>query len=360
MWPYWLIFMVPALAAVLASAQPPTSREVRDPASATLGWVVVGVALTLVMGYRLEVGGDWFNYLDIFENVRGVPLVEILTGVEPGYYFLNWLSIELGWGVFGVNVVCGGLFSFGLLAFCRTLPRPWLGLAVAVPYVVIVVGMGYSRQAVALACGMLAIVALRERSIARFVVWAILGATFHRTAVLLLPIGALVNTHNRYWIVMWLAVITVAAYVLLLSESVENLYVNYVEAEYQSEGALIRLMMNAVPAFLLLWRWRRFRFRNEEASLWRWFAMISLALLVILFVSPSSTAVDRVGLYMLPLQLVVFSHLPNVLAPEGRQSQAWALAVVLYYALVLFVWLNFATHAEYWIPYQFYLLQGYS
>jgi hypothetical protein len=30
------------------------------------------------------------------------------------------------------------------------------------------------------------------------------------------------------------------------------------------------------------------------------------------------------------------------------------LGVIAYSALVLFVWLNFAKHADYWLPYQFY------
>jgi hypothetical protein len=30
-------------------------------------------------------------------------------------------------------------------------------------------------------------------------------------------------------------------------------------------------------------------------------------------------------------------------------------AVVIYYALVMFVWLNFATHALYWLPYKLYI-----
>lgn len=29
------------------------------------------------------------------------------------------------------------------------------------------------------------------------------------------------------------------------------------------------------------------------------------------------------------------------------------VAVVAYYALVQFVWLNYASHSKYWVPYQF-------
>ncbi len=38
----------------------------------------------------------------------------------------------------------------GLVQFCRKQPLPWLALAVAAPFIIIVVGMGYTRQSVAL------------------------------------------------------------------------------------------------------------------------------------------------------------------------------------------------------------------
>ena len=121
---------------------------------------------------------------------------------------------------------------------------------------------------------------------------------------------------------------------------------------------MIRLLMNAVPAaILLLWR-RRFEFTKAEAVLWRWFAIISLALLGLFLVSPSSTAVDRVALYMLPLQLVVFAHLPDVFGNRGRLNEVLVAAVLFYYAAVQFVWLNYASHAISWLPYRFYPLEA--
>ena len=45
-----------------------------------------------------------------------------------------------------------------------------------------------------------------------------------------------------------LGITAVVLYYVLLADSVDNLVTNYIEAEYQSEGAAIRLAMNAVPA----------------------------------------------------------------------------------------------------------------
>jgi hypothetical protein len=71
-------------------------------------------------------------------------------------------------------------------------------------------------------------------------------------------------------------------------------------------------------------------------------------------VSPSSTAVDRVALYWIPLQLFVLSRLPDAMSQRPGLNSIWVQLVVAYSAAVLFVWLFFASHAFAWLPYQFY------
>jgi hypothetical protein len=158
----------------------------------------------------------------------------------------------------------------------------------------------------------------------------------------------------------------------MLENDVEILYANYVQAEYPSSGALLRLLMNGLPAAaFFVWR-SRFQFSEAEARLWMWFAILSFVLLGPFVVSPSSSAVDRVALYFLPLQLVMFSHLPFVIrrletsieSPAlagaassskqalSRDNVAIVSAAVLVYNAVLFVWLNLGANSFGWIPYR--------
>lgn len=351
------MFLLPALFALVTRSH--RANRVTGLRSVKLdsAWLATALVMSVVIGFRLQVGGDWFHYFNYLSAVQNMELVEVLKKSDPGYQLLNWASVQMDWGIFGVNLIGGTIFSTGLAVFCRSLPRPWLALAVAIPYMVIVVSMGYTRQSMALGLSMLGLVALERKSTLWFVIWVVLGATFHKTAVLLLPIAALATTKSRYWTVVWVGVVTLGAFALLLQESVDTLYAGYIEAEYQSEGALIRLLMNALPAVLiLLWR-HRFRFTETEAALWQWFAIISLALLAFLLLSPSSTAVDRVGLYMLPLQLVVFAHFPDVFGRRGRRNSGLVASLLVFYAGVQFVWLNYASHAYAWVPYRFYLLE---
>jgi len=50
---------------------------------------------------------------------------------------------------------------------------------------------------------------------------------------------------------------------LLLLDDSETLWKNYVEADYESQGGLIRVLMNAVPALLFLMFRRRLRVRED-------------------------------------------------------------------------------------------------
>jgi len=360
MWPYWLMFLVTAVAALSARRHRVHFATGLRSVKLDGAWVAAVLVLTLLIGFRFEVGTDWLPYVNRVYNARYAPFTTIFAWGDPGYRLLNWISAQMDWGIYGVNLIGGAIFSIGLAVFCRSLPRPWLALAVAVPFLVIAVAMGLNRQAIALGLAMLGLVALGRRQTHWFVIWVVFAAAFHKSAVILLPIAALAATRNRYWTALWVGVVALGTYMLLLEDSVDLLISNYVgeTKKHESQGAMIRLLMNAVPAaILLLWR-RRFEFTETEAILWRWFAIISLALLGLLLVFQDTAAVDRVALYLLPLQLVVFAHLPDVFGNRGRLNEVLKVAVLFYYAVVQFVWLNYARHANDWLPYQFYPLEA--
>jgi hypothetical protein len=217
-----------------------------------------------------------------------------------------------------------------------------------------IVAMGYTRQGIAIGCAMVGLVALGRQQFVKFLIWVFLAATFHKSAVLLIPIAGLAAVKRKLLVGLLAAATAALAYNLMLEDAVEGFTTNYLEAEYQSEGAFVRLAMNALPAAILLVYRQRFAMSLPQEKLWRWFALISLGLFVLYYFSPSSTAVDRVGLYMLPLQLVAFSYFPEVFGRASGGNKGLVAAVLLYYATVEFVWLNFATHAFAWLPYRFY------
>lgn len=349
MLPYWLLFLIPACLSA-SRLRVPGQTDSRWSAA----WLAMFVLLTLAIGLRHEVGGDWTPYLDNYEILGGRTALDSVLIGDPAYGLLIWLAHQFELGPYFVNLICGAVFSWGLVVFCRAQPRPWLALVIAMPYLVTVVAMGYTRQGVAIGLAMLALVALSKQNLVGFVVFVAVAATFHKSAVILMPFAILASSRRRLWTALWVGLCSVLFYFLLLQDSVELLNQNYLEQQYESSGAAIRVAMNAVPAVLFLAFRRRFVMSPADRKFWSWMSVAALAFIGLLVVSPSSTAVDRMALYWIPLQLFVLSRLPNAMGPAHARNDASVVLVVAYSGAVLFVWLNFAVHSYLWLPYQFY------
>jgi hypothetical protein len=164
----------------------------------------------------------------------------------------------------------------------------------------------------------------------------------------------LASTKRRILRLIWVTVAGLILYALLLQEAASFLVFGYLESQYQSSGAAVRIAMNAVPGALFLLLRKRFQLSPEQRSFWTWMAWSALLFVPLLIVSPSSTAVDRVALYWIPLQLFVLSRLPNALGQKNGKNVVLVYVVVAYSAAVQFVWLVLADTAFAWLPYQFY------
>ena len=367
--PYWLLFLVfaagvfwfsrPIRAGALVAGRPPTGAPYQPRPSVRGGRLLTTAAIltALMIGFRFEVGTDWLSYLDIFQRIADDDLVRALGRTDPGYALVNWLAAKARVEIWAVNIVCGLIFMFGLVRFANHQPNPWLAIAAAVPYLVIGVGMGYTRQAVAIGLSMIGLVAVSKGSFNRFVLWVLLGALFHRTAVILIPIVAIAYSKNRFQaIVVGLFGSLVGYYVLTSSQGLEHFQRVYISRGYEAQGAGIRLAMNLPPALIFLGFSRRFMVTELERRMWRNFALIALLSFVAFLFISSTTALDRMALYVIPLQIFVFARIPNVFSPAGRLSGFLVSAVVAYSALVEFVWLNYSNNAVNWVPYQLYPL----
>jgi hypothetical protein len=342
---YWSLFAYFAVGALFAPARPTRGTSVP--------FMLGGIATAVLIGLRYQVGADWPTYEFWFSFAGGHELAQVLKFGDPGYQIVNWLVQQLGFRLWLMNLICGAIFSWGLLRFCKSQPEPWLAIAVAIPYMVIVVAMGYSRQAVALGILMAGLASFkRDGSALRFAIYVVFAAFFHRTAVVAFPLVALASPRNRFLNLLVAVAGGVMLYDAFLGDAMDNFVKNYIQRGYSSQGAAIRIIMTLVAALIFWLAGKRMGFSETEWKLWRNFSLAALAGLILLLVVPSSTAVDRLSIYIMPLQLAVLSRIP---AATNLQLVGRA-AVIGYAAAVEFVWLNFAQHASFWVPYRFFPL----
>lgn len=353
MLPYWLLFTLFAAGAVQYGRRPTPGVQ------AAPFLAVAAILIVIIVGLRFQVGADWEAYVEMFDGARYLEFDDTMLRNDPGYLLINQIVYWIGLEVWAVNVLCALVFTFGLVKFSRRQPNPWLAVLVAVPYLIIVVAMGYSRQAVAIGLIMAGLTAVEKQSFVRFGMYIVVAATFHKTAVIILPLVALTAARHRAVIGAAVAVTGYFLYSWFLEAGMEKFSTNYLEEGLNSQGAAIRVVMNIVPAIIFLLYQKRFQLIEPQRQLWRNFSIAAVLMLALLFVLPSSTAVDRLALYIIPLQLFVLSRAPDAFPNrDGTRNTQLVLLVILYSALIQFVWLNFANHAEYWLPYQFYPLLG--
>ncbi len=346
---YWLLLGYFAAGTMLI--RPPLPGRQSGPLLLAVGALLTALAI----GLRYKVGGDWEPYKFMFSYAAYADLGRLLSIGDPGYQLLNWVVQRVDGKLWLVNLVCGTAFSFGLFRFARSQPDPWLTFAVAVPYLIVVVAMGYTRQAVALGILMAGLASLeRGSSILRFALYVASAALFHRTVVVVLPLVIFASQRSRLLNLLAGIAGSILLYDVFLSSSVEDFVRNYIDTEYSSQGAAIRVVMNLVPAIALFLFRRRLQFSPIDTKMWTYFALAALAMPLALVLLPSTTVVDRLSLYLIPLQLAVLPRLAYLF----KARNLGRFLIILYSALVLFVWLNFAVHAKYWVPYQFYPIFG--
>jgi hypothetical protein len=332
--------------------------DVRRPIHGGPFLLAMGFFTILFVGLRYEVGGDWLNYLDILDGMRYQHFWAGVWKQDPGYGLLNWLTARIGFGIWFVNLVCAILFVWGVMKFARQQPNPWLVFVVAAPYLIIVVAMGYVRQGVAIGF-IVAGLSVLDRGILRFLVYMALAASFHKSAVVVLPFVALSASRHRIVTAVISFFSIILLYYLFIQASVDKLVTNYVVAAYASQGAGIRVAMNLPPAILFLVFQRRFVGDEQTCKLWRNFSIAALVALALLEMTTATTAVDRLALYLIPLQMFVLGRLPFAFGDRGRPSVGLTLAVIVYSAAIQFVWLTYADNSDSWLPYQWYpLAQG--
>ena len=319
MWIYWVLFLWPALFAVV---EPRLSASLSK-----LAILLFAIFLTLIIGLRFEVGMDWSNYLDHLAYAEGTSWYDAAQSKDIAYGLLNWVAAQTGNGIWLVNLVAATAFVGGLTVFCGRLPNPWLTITIAMPYMAIVMAMNYTRQGAAFGLVLLGLLALQDGRIRRFVLMIIAAALFHKTAVILLPVAALLKS-RRYWVtLLGMAVFTVLAFLLFLAETYDALYETYIYQQFASDGAGIRIFMNAAAAITFIVFRKRYLMPEMQKHFWTWISVIELLFIPALIISPSSTAVDRVALYFMPLQLIAFSYFPFYFLSRTYQKLA-TLSVV--------------------------------
>lgn len=341
MWVYWVMFAIPSAAAA--------ARVRMGRFGARVAWGLVAFLFIAAIGLRHNTGGDWVTYSIYFQEILNKNLAEIATGSDPGYYVLNWLVAYSGANIYIVNLICATIIVTGVIAFCRKQSDPVLAYVSAIPYLLIVVAMGYTRQSVSIGCFLFGIMALERGRIGQFVLWCLAALLFHRSAILLLPLALAVSGKGRGLTILAVVALAFGGYWFAVRDTLSGLENIYIRGDMQSNGAVARAAMSALAAGVLLFFRSKLIVKQHTGKFWLimcWLSIISLAAAPI-----ASTIVDRVGLYLIPVQLLCCGNVRNI-SKSKWVRYGIGVGVIICYGVALGVWLTNGDYAERWIPYR--------
>ena len=311
-----------------------------------------GILVVSIIGFRHDVGGDWESYYRVYNEMYKLNPYDIFGIRDPGYKLINWISFNLNLGIYGVNLISATIFTYGLIKFCKSQPYPWLTLSISMPYLVIVVGMGYTRQAIAMGIIFLAIPILLKGGHYKYILLVFLATMFHKSAVLMIPFVFVFRRSFKTWQKIIFALVFLAT-LWIFMPTIQAYYKYYVDSTMHSRGGRIRVWMNFLPVLVyLICSKKRLLFKNE-GIIWKW---ISIAIIIsVPLVEFFSSATDRMNLYFSVIQLVIWPRIILMQSTPFRKAVV-AVSIVSLYSTALFVWLYFAKHSHSWVPYSTILL----
>jgi hypothetical protein len=353
MLPYWIIFILAALVAISAGPRTLVFGDHYYKNKLDLAWIAWICILLIYIGLRWSVGGDWGSYKWSFWEMSSLDLMKVITrSSDPGFGVLQWITGKkvLNLGYHGLNFISALIFCYGFAKFCKSLPRPYLALVVGLPYLVNVVAMGYMRQSIAISIAMLAILKLFKEENTKFFFLILLAACFHKSSIILFPLAIFVSTKNKPLIFIGAVILVAVGYLAFVESEIDRFLTYYIGQGYSSGGGAVRVAMLLPPAAIFILFKDRFQLSDIQKKLWLVFSYGAFPLFFAVIFLDISTTIDRIALYALPLQLVVFSYFPDLLTKNTKIFGV--LFVILYYALVMYVWLNYANHASAWVPYE--------
>ena len=354
---YWLLF---AFAAIMALAYPVGQRVGQAGGQAVVvrgvgqsfAFASFALAYTLIGALRYEIGGDWPTYMTMLDDMSHGGLGDALTYTDPLFGLLAWVSLQVGGGIYMINGVACLILVWGVIAVSSKLPEPWLATLIAVPYTLIVVGMGYVRQGAAIGLLLVAIAHFDRARPGRTILYMVLAAGFHSTAVFAYPAFAWSLARKNKGYAVAGAIVASIAFIIFLAPRLTNFENGYLDSEYDSSGAAVRLAMSLLPSLLILAKYKSFAVSDRARGIWISIALANIIASIALGLSSSSTAVDRIALFFSIIQIVAFGRIMGLLSVSPRMVLLTRLAMIAIAGAVQIVWLGFGTHAIYWVPYQ--------
>jgi EpsG-like putative glucosyltransferase len=317
-----------------------------------IAWPAAWAFFVLFVGLRHRIGGDWGNYVRKTDLIGRLPFDEAIWVQDPLFSLLARLSHDVGLGVYGTNFVGALIFCTGLFSFCARQSNRWLALVTATPFLVVGSVMSASRQGIAIGIVLYVLSRWQEFKLPQRSFGIVIAGLFHASAfvLLLLTIIDLKISYVRKGILSAL----ILASTLWLTSRTDTGLLQYADIyvfnqSVEASGAISHLLLNLVPALLILLTRKWWAKRVEDWPVIQ--SLCLIALMMALLVPFYSQAVSRMSLYLFPISITFLALLPRAASSESGRAFVKMVSLAAM-AFVLVVWVGYSNQSRFYLPYQ--------
>lgn len=322
-------------------------------------WYVFLVFLLLIFGLRYQIGGDWNNYLDTFNflNKLEVRGLEKWTGNYNQWRYsstykeaiifrsLVQLSGFINESFYFFNFICSLIFIYSIQKLSLKLKTKWLVIGILIPYMGIIVHMGYIRQSLAISFLIISILNFFENKKKISLVFFILSALTH---IIVAPFILMFLRKN---FLVYLIIFTALLVTLNLAKFL-NYYHYYLGdgVYFQSKGAIFRIL-TYIPFFIAYYFFRKELHFTENENIFIKVCIIIFITILILAISDRTTIADRIGVQLILFQVFIVAKIYNAL-PQDSMKKSLVLIMAIYSSSIFLLWLTFSPYKGDWVPYE--------
>ena len=318
--------------------------------------------LILFMGMKYHVGGDWGTYIEFFN--KSTQTTKFSFSDDLGFLFLNIFFKKINFDFYIINIFSAVIFIYGTHSIAKYYENYWLFFLILLPYFILVIGMGYTRQSISIGLALFSISLFYKRiTLQRILLYYVIIAiamTFHKSVIILLPLPIFflkINIRNLLLLVSLLYLLFFIFYSIILNDTILERLRYFFKSEYSSMGAYFRSMILSAAALFYLILGKFFSKKKQINIINKFISIYILFISLILFISPSTVIFDRLLVYFYVIIPTIICELLEKIS-DNNQKLFIYLFISALGLLFLWLWLLFADNSFSWIPYRTYYLDG--
>ena len=316
-------------------------------------WIFSIFFLSIFIGLRFEIGGDWVHYNRFYYYfIQEFDYSSFLNLIDYGlvYVLINKIAFYSGASFIGVNFICALIFMASMATFLNNSRNRWLALAISFPIIIIVLGMGYSRQGLAFSFSLFLIKALENRKLLVAFIYLFLAILSHKTALFLSVFFIIYFWYYKNVINILGLLLIPIIFVIIFYDNFNHLFYFYVGPgqHMNAAGSLPRSFIILLVAALFIFFKKKHIYLNDY-QIFVYSCISYMIILIFPFSLITTVAADRLLLYLYSLKVAFVSH-ANL---EDKKINLIIFFIVSMYFLYMVIWIFFGSNSTSWVPYKF-------